>query len=106
MRRFAAGNRRKAVGRLHNSRHVPLFSPVPIVEEIDANRACAYLCHRGCHAFELVSRDQVDDAPDDARVKPLGDHVFEKFLANKRIEWDNYRTYVTDYELKKYLPIL
>lgn len=36
----------------------------------------------------------------------LGDHVFEKFLANKRIEWDNYRTYVTDYELKKYLPIL
>jgi glutamine synthetase len=36
----------------------------------------------------------------------LGDHVFEKFLENKRIEWDNYRTYVTDYELKKYLPIL
>lgn len=36
----------------------------------------------------------------------LGDHVFEKFLANKRIEWDRYRTYVTDYELKNYLQIL
>jgi len=38
--------------------------------------------------------------------KALGDHVFEKFLANKRIEWDRYRTYVTDYELKQYLQIL
>ena len=36
----------------------------------------------------------------------LGDHVFEKFLINKRIEWDRYRTYVTDYELKHYLQIL
>jgi len=36
----------------------------------------------------------------------LGDHIFEKFLANKRIEWDSYRIYVSDFELKKYLPIL
>jgi len=38
--------------------------------------------------------------------KALGDHVFEAFLKNKKIEWDQYRTQVTDYELKKYLPIL
>jgi glutamine synthetase len=36
----------------------------------------------------------------------LGRHVFEAFIKNKKIEWDNYRTQVTDYELKKYLPIL
>ncbi|MGE5177648.1 MAG: glutamine synthetase family protein [Bacteroidota bacterium] len=36
----------------------------------------------------------------------LGQHVFEKFIENKRIEWDNYRTYVTDYELNEYYPIL
>jgi len=36
----------------------------------------------------------------------LGEHVFEKFVENKRIEWDNYRTYVTDYELNEYYPIL
>ena len=36
----------------------------------------------------------------------LGEHVFEKFIENKRIEWDNYRTYVTDYELNEYYPIL
>lgn len=36
----------------------------------------------------------------------LGDHVFNSFIENKKIEWDNYRKHVTDYELKKYLPIL
>ncbi|HET9952229.1 MAG TPA: glutamine synthetase family protein [Candidatus Eisenbacteria bacterium] len=36
----------------------------------------------------------------------LGEHVFEKFVENKRIEWDNYRTQVTDYELDAYYPIL
>ena len=38
--------------------------------------------------------------------KALGDHVFNAFIKNKKIEWDQYRTQVTDYELKKYLPIL
>lgn len=36
----------------------------------------------------------------------LGDHIFEKFIANKKIEWDDYRIHVSEYELKKYLPIL
>ncbi len=38
--------------------------------------------------------------------KTLGDHIFEKFIANKKIEWDRYRTQVSDYELKTYLPLL
>jgi len=38
--------------------------------------------------------------------RTLGDHVFEKFIANKKIEWDNYRAQVTEYELDRYLPIL
>ena len=36
----------------------------------------------------------------------LGDHIFEKFIANKKIEWDRYRTHVSLYELERYLPIL
>ncbi|HOO89651.1 MAG TPA: glutamine synthetase family protein [Syntrophales bacterium] len=36
----------------------------------------------------------------------LGDHIFNKFIANKKIEWDNYRMHVSNYELSKYLPIL
>jgi glutamine synthetase len=38
--------------------------------------------------------------------KALGEHVFNAFIQNKKIEWDQYRAQVTDYELKKYLPIL
>ncbi|MCF6192603.1 MAG: Gfo/Idh/MocA family oxidoreductase [Candidatus Hydrothermae bacterium] len=36
----------------------------------------------------------------------LGDEVFEKFLKNKRAEWDRYRMQVTDFELREYLPRL
>jgi glutamine synthetase len=36
----------------------------------------------------------------------LGDHALNSFIQNKKVEWDRYRTYVTDYELKNYLPIL
>ncbi len=38
--------------------------------------------------------------------KALGDHLFDSFIKNKKIEWDQYRTQVTEYELKRYLPIL
>jgi glutamine synthetase len=36
----------------------------------------------------------------------LGEHVFTKFIENKRIEWDQYRVLVTPYEIERYLPIL
>jgi len=36
----------------------------------------------------------------------LGDHIFKKFIENKKIEWDRFRTHVSKYELEKYLPVL
>jgi glutamine synthetase len=36
----------------------------------------------------------------------LGEHVFNAFITNKKIEWDLYRTQVTGYEINRYLPIL
>jgi glutamine synthetase len=38
--------------------------------------------------------------------KALGEHVFNAFIKNKKIEWDQYRVHVTEYEIKRYLPIL
>jgi len=38
--------------------------------------------------------------------KALGEHVFNAFIQNKKIEWNQYKAQVTEYELKKYLPIL
>jgi len=36
----------------------------------------------------------------------LGDHLYESLLTNKKIEWTNFRRHVTDFELKRYLPLL
>jgi glutamine synthetase len=36
----------------------------------------------------------------------LGEHIFEKFIENKKIEWDNYRVHVSQFELENYLPVL
>jgi len=36
----------------------------------------------------------------------LGDHVFERFIENKKVEWERYRARVTDYELEQYFSIL
>ncbi|MBG7617511.1 MAG: glutamine synthetase, partial [Chloroflexi bacterium] len=38
--------------------------------------------------------------------KALGEHVFDAFIKNKKIEWANYSAHVSDYELNQYLPIL
>jgi glutamine synthetase len=36
----------------------------------------------------------------------LGEHIFNEFIANKKMEWDAYRVQVTEYEIEKYLPLL
>jgi glutamine synthetase len=49
----------------------------------------------------------IEAAEDSAFLREaLGDHIFENFIENKKKEWDEYRTHVSEYELKKYLPIL
>jgi glutamine synthetase len=39
-------------------------------------------------------------------AEALGEQVFEYLLRNKREEWDQYKTYVSPYERKRYLPVL
>ncbi|MDE2843875.1 MAG: hypothetical protein OXN21_10895 [Chloroflexota bacterium] len=36
----------------------------------------------------------------------LGDHVFNSLIANKQMEWEDYRSQVTDYEVSRYLSTL
>ncbi len=38
--------------------------------------------------------------------KALGDHVFHSLLENKKLEWADYRTQLSDWEMKNYFPIL
>jgi len=39
-------------------------------------------------------------------AETLGEHVFEYFIKNKRKEWDEYTSYVTPFELDRYLGTL
>ncbi len=39
-------------------------------------------------------------------AEALGEHVFEWFLRNKRAEWHEYKTQVSQFELDRYLPRL
>ena len=52
--------------------------------------------------WEAVQLTQDSELVHDA----LGPHVFKSFIENKRIEWEQYRAHVTDYEIARYLPIL
>ncbi len=36
----------------------------------------------------------------------LGEHIFTRFLFNKKKEWEDYRIQITQHEIKKYLPLL
>ena len=36
----------------------------------------------------------------------LGDHLFTSLIRNKEIEWEEYRSIITDYEIARYLPAL
>lgn len=42
----------------------------------------------------------------DLVAETLGEHVFDFFLRNKRQEWEEYRSEVTAFELRKSLPVL
>ena len=46
------------------------------------------------------------DSESELIKETLGDHIFNHYLNIKGAEWDEYRTYVTDWEVQKYLKVL
>ncbi len=62
---------------------------------------------KGIGSLPMNLSDAINLAENSQLVrKALGDHVFDSFIKNKKIEWERYRIQVTEYELKRYLPIL
>ncbi len=80
--------------------------PDPVEEDI-FDMSAAQRQQRGIEALpgslgEAIAATRQSDLVRDA----LGDHVFEKLITNKVIEWDQYRSHVSQFELDKYLAIL
>lgn len=62
--------------------------------------------HRGNSLSTLPGtlEEAIDALEDDQVIREaLGPHVYERFIAAKRSEWDDYRLEVTSWELHKYL---
>jgi len=80
--------------------------PEPIEEDI-FKMSDAQLADRGIASLPGSLGEAVAETEGSELVREaLGDHIFEKFIANKKIEWADYRAHVSEYELEKYLPIL
>ena len=80
--------------------------PNPVEENVyemcDDERAERGINTLPANLFEAI---QIAEGSDLIK-KTLGNHVFNAFVKNKKMEWDEYRTQVTEYEIKKFLPIL
>ena len=75
---------------------------VPVADIPQRERAQRHL---GALPTSLKEAIDVMEQSDLVR-ETLGDHVFESFIKNKELEWESFRSHVTDYELKRYLPTL
>ena len=80
--------------------------PQATVESVDRMSA-AQRAERGIEMLPGSLGEAIEVfAASDLMREALGEHVFESVVANKRIEWDAYRAHVSDFEMRRYLPVL
>ncbi len=80
--------------------------PEPVEENVfimpEEERKRRGIEHLPGSLYEAIEEAQKSDV----LRRCLGEHLFETLITNKLIEWSDYRRHVTDYEIKRYLPIL
>jgi glutamine synthetase len=82
----------------------------PLPAEADANLFTLSdrdLAAKGIASLPPSLHDAVNEMErSELLAETLGDHVFEWFIRNKRAEWDEYQSQVSQFELDRYLPLL
>src|ERR671916_1442311 len=73
-----------------------------IYEMTDSERRARGVVQLPDDLYEAVREMESSDLVAEA----LGEQVFEYLLRNKRAEWDQYKSYVSPYEVERYLPVL
>lgn len=62
---------------------------------------------RNLHALPVSLFEAIVETEKSKLVREaLGEHIFSRFIVNKTMEWEEYRTQISSYEIKKYLPLL
>jgi len=80
----------------------PVEEDVYVYEMDEAARESAGIDSLPGNLFEAIGEVEKSELVRET----LGDHIFNKFIENKKIEWDSYRTHVSRFEIEKYLPIM
>src|SRR5918998_3497413 len=73
-----------------------------IYEMSDSERKAKGLEQLPDDLYEAVKEMEASELVAEA----LGEQVFEYLLRNKRAEWEQYKSYVSPYEVERYLPLL
>src|SRR3954468_19302953 len=62
---------------------------------------------RGIVSLPETLGEAIDElSRSDLARKALGPHIFDRYVELKRKEWDEYRVQLSEWELKRYLPVL
>ena len=73
-----------------------------IYEMTDAERRSGGIDYLPGDLFEALTLMESSEIV----AESLGEQVFEYLLRNKHAEWESYKSYVSPYELERYLPVL
>jgi glutamine synthetase len=87
---------------IENEYEIPPEASNNIYEMSEEERRAAGIESLPVDLYEAIGAAEGSDVVREA----LGDHVTEFLVRNKREEWDAYKSYVTPYELERYLPLL
>ena len=83
-----------------------LEPPAPAEDDV-YELSAAQRSERGIAALPRSLGEAIDEfAASGLMREVLGEHVWSTVLENKRLEWEAFRSQVTDYELRRYLPVL
>jgi len=83
---------------------LPLIAPINenLFEKTDAERKVL-----GVHNLPNNLKEAIDLLKEDEIVKSaLGEHIFNKFIELKTREWDEFRSAVTEWEIKRYIKVI
>lgn len=83
------------------------YPPVPPVDENVFELSDEERAERGIASLPADLNEAIKAAEGSELLREVfGESLFDKFMSNKKMEWERYRAHVSDFELKSYLPIL
>ncbi|MEE9490869.1 MAG: type I glutamate--ammonia ligase [Dehalococcoidia bacterium] len=83
------------------------LTPPPPVEEDAYHLSDSRMKELDMATLPASLEEAIDEIERDKVLREaLGEHAYEFFIRAKRAEWEDYRTHVTDWELRRYLGVL